>query len=84
MILLHDLVVQEVIFFHWVLLVTRGLPGTSLWIDPFTETFVVLFTSRLHPNGKGGVVSLRKKVANVVAAAILELPPLRDRLLRRF
>jgi len=61
-----------------------GFTGTSLWIDPFTETFVVLFTSRLHPNGKGGVVSLRKKVANVVAAAILELPPLRDRLLRRF
>ena len=32
-----------------------GFTGTSLWIDPETETFVILLTSRLHPDGKGPV-----------------------------
>ena len=30
-----------------------GFTGTSLWIDPETETFVVILTSRLHPDGRG-------------------------------
>lgn len=47
-----------------------GFTGTSLWIDPGTETFVILFTSRLHPDGKGSVVGLRKRVASVVAASL--------------
>lgn len=56
-----------------------GFTGTSLWIDPLTQTFVVLLTSRLHPEGKGDVTSLRKKVASVVAASIVEgLPTLRS------
>ncbi len=51
-----------------------GFTGTSLWIDPLTETFVVLMSSRLHPDGKGNVVGLRKRVASVVAAALLDAP----------
>ncbi len=47
-----------------------GFTGTSLWIDPESETIVLLFTSRLHPDGEGNVVSLRKKVASVVAASL--------------
>ena len=31
-----------------------GFTGTSLWIDPETRTFVILLTSRLHPDGKAG------------------------------
>ncbi|MBI4482093.1 MAG: DUF1343 domain-containing protein [Acidobacteria bacterium] len=50
-----------------------GFTGTSLWIDPTTETFVILLTNRLHPDGKGDVVPLRSKVANVVAASIREV-----------
>ena len=49
-----------------------GFTGTSLWIDPFTKTFVILFTSRVHPRGKGNVVALRKRVASVVAASIVD------------
>ena len=30
-----------------------GFTGTSLWIDPETETFVIILTSRLHPDGHG-------------------------------
>jgi CubicO group peptidase (beta-lactamase class C family) len=51
-----------------------GFTGTSLWVDPYTETFVVLLSSRLHPAGAGNVVSLRKKVASVVAASIIDVP----------
>jgi len=51
-----------------------GFTGTSLWIDPFTEVFVILFTNRVHPNGEGNVVSLRKRVASVVAASVMDLP----------
>ena len=29
-----------------------GFTGTSIWIDPETETFVIILTSRLHPDGR--------------------------------
>ncbi len=48
-----------------------GFTGTSLWIDPPTGIFVILLTNRVHPDGKGDVVRLRRLVANVVAAALL-------------
>jgi len=49
-----------------------GYTGTSIWIDPETETFVIFLTNRVHPDDKGSVVPLRSKVANIVASAILE------------
>ena len=52
-----------------------GFTGTSLWIDPETETFVILLTSRLHPNGdKPSPTALRRRVASLVAAAIVDGP----------
>lgn len=54
-----------------------GFTGTSLWIDPWSETFVLLFTSRLHPEGRGNVVRLRRRVASVVGASILDHRPVR-------
>ncbi len=51
-----------------------GFTGTSLWIDPMSQAFVILLTNRLHPDGKGNVTALRRKVASVVAASILKLP----------
>jgi CubicO group peptidase (beta-lactamase class C family) len=48
-----------------------GYTGTSLWIDPETETFVILLANRVHPDDTGGdVIALRSKAANIVAAAI--------------
>lgn len=55
-----------------------GFTGTSLWIDPLTDTIVIVFTSRLHPEGKGNASPVRKRVASVVAASILEIPSVRD------
>ncbi|MBS3819619.1 beta-lactamase family protein [bacterium] len=49
-----------------------GYTGTSLWIDPETETMVIFLTNRVHPHDKGSVVSLRSKVANVVASSIMK------------
>jgi uncharacterized protein YbbC (DUF1343 family)/CubicO group peptidase (beta-lactamase class C family) len=51
-----------------------GFTGTSMWLDPASETFVVLLTNRVHPNGKGDVTRLRSFVASIVAGAIVEPP----------
>ena len=51
-----------------------GFTGTSIWLDPASETFVVLLTNRVHPNGKGDVTRLRSFVASIVAGAITQPP----------
>ena len=47
-----------------------GFTGTSLWIDPITRTYIVFLSSRVHPDGKGDVTSLRARIATAVAAAL--------------
>ena len=47
-----------------------GFTGTSLWIDPNIQTFVILLTNRVHPNGKGSVRNLRKRLANIVGKTL--------------
>ncbi len=47
-----------------------GFTGTSLWLDPATKGYVVVLSSRLHPDGKGDAKELRRSVANAAAAAI--------------
>lgn len=49
-----------------------GFTGTSFWIDPASETFVVFLSNRVHPDGKGDVGPLRARVANVVAGAVTD------------
>lgn len=49
-----------------------GYTGTSLIIDPDTETIIIFLTNSVHPEDKGDIVSMRSRVANVVAASILE------------
>ena len=47
-----------------------GFTGTDFWIDPKSRTYVILLTNSVHPHrGKPGVISLRARVATVVAAA---------------
>ncbi|MEW4570157.1 exo-beta-N-acetylmuramidase NamZ domain-containing protein [Tautonia sp. JC769] len=53
-----------------------GFTGTSIWIDPDTEAFVILLTSRLHPGGdKPSPTALRRRIATIVASAIVDGPP---------
>jgi len=47
-----------------------GFTGTSLWIDPTTQTFIIVLTNAVHPRGKGSAVALRSKIATAVAAAL--------------
>ncbi|WP_395738398.1 exo-beta-N-acetylmuramidase NamZ domain-containing protein [Prosthecobacter sp.] len=44
-----------------------GFTGTSLWIDPPSQTFVILMSSRLHPNGKGSVRDLYEDIGTAAA-----------------
>jgi uncharacterized protein YbbC (DUF1343 family)/CubicO group peptidase (beta-lactamase class C family) len=46
-----------------------GFTGTSVWLDPAAKTFVILLTSRLHPDGKGNVTELRHTVGTLAAQA---------------
>ncbi len=48
-----------------------GYTGTSIWIDPATETFVIFLTNRVHPDDKGEVGRMRSFVANIVASSII-------------
>lgn len=49
-----------------------GYTGTSIWIDPETETFVIFLTNRVHPNDEGSVASMRSRIANIVAGSIIK------------
>ena len=47
-----------------------GFTGTSLWIDPVTDTYIIILTNRVHPRGGHSVVSLRSRIATVVAQSL--------------
>ncbi|HEX5601971.1 MAG TPA: serine hydrolase, partial [Pyrinomonadaceae bacterium] len=49
-----------------------GFTGTSLWIDPASQMFVVFLSNRVHPDGKGDVGPLRGRVATIVAASVTD------------
>ncbi len=55
-----------------------GFTGTSIWIDPFSKTYVILLTNAVHPVGEGNVIALRAKVATIVAAAYEHVPSERE------
>jgi len=47
-----------------------GWTGTSLWIDPFSHSFVIFLSNRNHPTEKGNVGPLRAKLGTLAAEAI--------------
>ena len=47
-----------------------GFTGTSLWIDPLTDSYVIILTNAVHPRGGHSVVSLRSRIATVVAQSL--------------
>ena len=49
-----------------------GFTGTSIWIDPASESFVVFLSNRVHPEGKGDIGLLRGRVASIAAGAITD------------
>jgi CubicO group peptidase (beta-lactamase class C family) len=51
-----------------------GFTGTSLWIDPLRDLYVVLLTNRVHPSRpadpQDGLARLRPQVHDAVIAAL--------------
>ena len=50
-----------------------GFTGTSLWIDPTTNSYIILLTNAVHPHGKhstAALISLRSRVASVAAQSL--------------
>ena len=47
-----------------------GWTGGSLWIDPFSKTFVIFLSNRNHPTEAGSVIALRRKLGTLAAEAL--------------
>jgi hypothetical protein len=47
-----------------------GFTGTSIWIDPVSDTYVILLANSVHPFRRPGIIGLRGKVATITAAAL--------------
>ena len=47
-----------------------GFTGVSLWLDPTSQTYVVLLTNAVHPEVRKPITALRKSVATAVAEAV--------------
>jgi uncharacterized protein YbbC (DUF1343 family)/CubicO group peptidase (beta-lactamase class C family) len=61
-----------------------GFTGTALWIDPYSKTFFIFLSNRVHPRGTGSVLSLYGALGTLTAEAVTdfdfnhvpdELPP---------
>jgi uncharacterized protein YbbC (DUF1343 family)/CubicO group peptidase (beta-lactamase class C family) len=49
-----------------------GWTGTSIWIDPYSQTFVIFLSNRNHPTESGNVGALRSRLATLAAEAITD------------
>ncbi len=47
-----------------------GFTGNAMWIDPFSETFWILLSNRVHPDGKGNVLPLQQTLGTLAAMAV--------------
>jgi CubicO group peptidase (beta-lactamase class C family) len=47
-----------------------GFTGCSLWIDPFSRTFHVLLSNRVHPRTRDSIVAVYEQVATLAAQAV--------------
>jgi len=47
-----------------------GWTGGSLWIDPFSKTFVIFLSNRNHPTEAGNVLPLRRQLGTLAAESL--------------
>lgn len=47
-----------------------GWTGTVIWIDPYSRTFYIFLSNRVHPDGKGNVLPLQRDLGTLVAQAV--------------
>ena len=52
-----------------------GFTGTSFWVDPDTDLFVILLTNRVYPSRNNGMIQkIRPRVADQASGAVLGPP----------
>jgi CubicO group peptidase (beta-lactamase class C family) len=50
-----------------------GFTGTSIWVDPERQLFIVLLTNRVHPTRENQLIrQVRPAVADAVVEALVE------------
>jgi CubicO group peptidase (beta-lactamase class C family) len=49
-----------------------GFTGNAFWIDPFSKTFFVFLSNRVHPYGKGSVVRLYRAIGTLAAESVTD------------
>ncbi len=47
-----------------------GFTGTLIWIDPVSDTYVIILTNRVYPYGHGDARPLRERILNLVSQAL--------------
>lgn len=47
-----------------------GFTGTSLWMDPVSDSYVIVLSNAVHPDGPKGITALRGKIADAAAVAL--------------
>jgi len=55
-----------------------GFTGTSMWIDPELNLFVIFLGNRLHPDGKGDVNDLAGLIGSITCGALIDVPEHRE------
>ena len=50
-----------------------GWTGGSLWLDPFSKTFVIFLSNRNHPTEAGSVIALRRQLGTLAAEALVQV-----------
>jgi CubicO group peptidase (beta-lactamase class C family) len=50
-----------------------GYSGVSMWLDRHSQTFVIILTNRLHPDGRGDVKWLREQVSTIAAESLTDI-----------
>ena len=47
-----------------------GFTGTSIWIDPSTQTYVILLANSVHPDARPAITAVRARIATIAAASV--------------
>jgi len=47
-----------------------GFTGTSIWIDPASQTYVILLANSGHPHLRKAITPVRRQIATIAAAAV--------------
>ncbi|HEX2678340.1 MAG TPA: exo-beta-N-acetylmuramidase NamZ domain-containing protein, partial [Polyangiales bacterium] len=51
-----------------------GYTGTSLWVDPDQDLFVIVLSNRVHPSGDGHMIKLAGEIADIASRHFARRP----------